>query len=115
MRSLQTVLIAVALASGCSETPVHEPAMAAPVDDPSTREAKSVSRYVLDGKSSEFTAKVEVGGLLSRFGHDHLVAMRDLSGEARFDPETLNGARLRLSIRADSVVEIGKEFNEEER
>ena len=70
--------------------------------------------YVLDKDASVFTAKVEVGGLLSAFGHDHTVAMRDLSGEARFDPEKVEGS-LRMTIRTASIVEIGREFSEQDR
>jgi polyisoprenoid-binding protein YceI len=70
--------------------------------------------YVVDKDASVFTAKVEVGGLLSTFGHDHTVAMRDLSGEARFDPEKVEGS-LRMTIRAGSIVEAGQEFSEKDR
>ena len=38
-------------------------------------------RYVVDAGESRFTAKVEVGGLLSMFGHDHLVALREFTGD----------------------------------
>ena len=71
--------------------------------------------YLIDARESSFTAKVEVGGLLSVFGHDHTVAMREFTGAARFDPETLNGAALRFSIRADSLEEVGKGFSDEDR
>jgi len=71
-------------------------------------------RYVVDRDASVFTAKVEVGGLLSAFGHDHTVAMRDLTGAARFDPEKIEGS-LRMTIRTASIVEVGQEFDEKDR
>jgi len=70
--------------------------------------------YVVDPDAGVFTAKVEVGGLLSAFGHDHTVAMRDLHGEARFDPEKVEGS-LRMTIRTASIVEVGQEFSEKDR
>lgn len=72
-------------------------------------------RYVLDARDSRLTAQVEVGGLLSMFGHDHFVALRDFSGEARFDPERLDRASLRMTIRAGSIEEAGRDFSEEDR
>ena len=72
-------------------------------------------RYVVDPTSSWFSAKVEVGGVLSMFGHEHTVALRELSGEARFDPAAIEEASLRMTIRAASAVEVGQEFSEEDR
>src|SRR5688500_14354219 len=107
-------LPALAALAACSAPP-DAPEQPMSSDDPSTREAKTLHRYAIDASESRFTARVEVGGLLSMFGHDHTVAMREFAGEARFEPETLNGASLRLEIRADSVAEVGPEFGEEDR
>src|SRR5262245_28729819 len=115
MRLFLPILAAAALLPGCSEHPAEQPAMAVLNHDPSTKEPKTLDRYTLDAQASTFTAKVLVGGVLSMFGHDHLVAMLDFTGEAQFDPETLSGASLKMSIRAGSIVEIGKDFNDEDR
>jgi hypothetical protein len=40
-------------------------------------------RYVLDAPASRFTAEVGTTGILSMFGHDHTIALRDFAGEAR--------------------------------
>jgi len=72
-------------------------------------------RYVVDAGESRFTAKVEVGGLLSMFGHDHLVALREFTGDARFDPEHPDQASLRLTIRAGSIEEASRDFSAEDR
>jgi polyisoprenoid-binding protein YceI len=77
--------------------------------------ALAQDRYVLDARDSRFTAKVEVGGLLSMFGHDHLVALRDFSGDVRFDPDHPDQASLRLTIRAASIEEASRDFSEEDR
>ena len=72
-------------------------------------------RYVVDARESRFTAKVEVGGLLSMFGHDHLVALRDFSGDARFDPDRPDQGSLRLAIRSASLEEASRDFSAEDR
>ncbi|HEX7899570.1 MAG TPA: YceI family protein [Planctomycetota bacterium] len=72
-------------------------------------------RYVIDASVGRFTAKVGTGGLLSSFGHPHTVALRDYSGEADLPEGRLEGATLRLGIRADSAAEIGDAFSKAER
>jgi polyisoprenoid-binding protein YceI len=72
-------------------------------------------RYLIDASAGRFTAKVGAGGLLSAFGHEHTVALRDFSGEAVLAEGGLEGSTLRLGLRADSTAEIGDAFSEEER
>jgi polyisoprenoid-binding protein YceI len=100
---------------GACSAPANRPEQPMSSDDPSTRPATSLRHYSIDASTSTFTAEVEVGGLLSMFGHDHTVAMRDFTGDAAFDPDSLNGASLRVSIRAASIEEAGRDFSEEDR
>ena len=48
-------------------------------------------RYVIDSKSSKFVVKVFATGLLSAFGHDPKIAIREFQGNASFSP---NGGAL---------------------
>jgi len=75
----------------------HEvaPAEAAP--------AAGGDRYVIDPMVSRFTVKVFATGLLSAFGHSPTIAIRDLSGEVRFDPAAIGQSALHLVIRSDSL------------
>ncbi len=59
--------------------------------------------YRLDAARSRFLVKVFVGGFLSGFAHDHVISIRDFSGEARLTPGTLQPASFQMTIKADSL------------
>jgi len=71
-------------------------------------------RYILDASRSTFTAQAFAAGLLSGFGHNPTIAIRDFSGEARFSPETLDDAGLKLEIEARSLAVLD-EIKEKDR
>jgi len=66
-----------------------------------SREETTV-RYQLDPSASRFNAQVSAIGLLSAFGHSPLFAIRDFSGDARFDGESLSDSRLQLRLNPRS-------------
>src|ERR1700732_3962533 len=43
-----------------------------------------VRRYRIDAGQSNFMVHAFVGGLLSGFGHNHNIAIKDISGETQF-------------------------------
>jgi polyisoprenoid-binding protein YceI len=55
------------------------------------------------------------GGLLWCKGHDHLIAVRDFTGEAQLTPGATSPASLQITIRADSLVETRDVFTEQEK
>ena len=59
--------------------------------------------YVTDTRASQFTVQVLSGGLLSAFGHNPTIAIRDFSGEAQVNPEDLERSSLRLTIKTESL------------
>jgi polyisoprenoid-binding protein YceI len=65
----------------------------------------AITHFVIDAKRSTFTVQAFSTGVLSAFGHDPKFAVRDIQGEAQFDPSspTLESARLNLRIRTDSL------------
>lgn len=67
----------------------------------------SVPRYVIDKSSSRFTVRAFAAGMLSAFGHNPTIAIRDFNGEVVFAPPTLDQGSLRLEIRADSLEVTG--------
>jgi len=77
--------------------------------------AQEGDRYVIDAPASRFTAEVGTAGILSMFGHDHMVAIRDFSGEARLVKEAPERSSLRITIEAASLAEVGKDFSEDDR
>ena len=65
--------------------------------------AAEVAHYRLDAGQSQFSVQAFAEGLLSSFGHDPVIAIRDFEGEVEFVSDTLEGARVRMTIRADSL------------
>jgi polyisoprenoid-binding protein YceI len=72
-------------------------------------------RYILDPSAGRFTAEVGATGLLSVFGHDHTIAIREFKGEARLVTEAPERSSLQITIEAASLTEVGKDFSEEDR
>lgn len=63
-------------------------------------------RYRIDTKRSRFTVRAFVTGVLSAFGHNPIIAIRDFTGEAEFAPGTLENASLRLTVKAASLESV---------
>ncbi len=59
--------------------------------------------YVINPMVSRFTVKAFASGLLSAFGHNPTIAIRDVKGEARFNPAAVEQSSLHLVVRADSL------------
>lgn len=80
-------------------------------------EARSmaVARYRLDASQSRFMVRAFSGGLLWFKGHDHLLAVRDFSGEVQLTPGAVSPASLQMTIRADSLVETRDVFTEQQK
>ena len=67
-----------------------------------------VRRYRIDAGQSNFMVHAFVGGLLSGFGHNHNIAIKDISGETQFTDGTVAPASLHMRIRADSLTVTDK-------
>ena len=74
--------------------------------------SQASSRFRLDSSQSKFIARALPGGLLWLKGHEHLVAAREFSGEARITPGKINAASLQLTVKTDSMVETSDAFTE---
>jgi polyisoprenoid-binding protein YceI len=61
------------------------------------------AHYRLIASESRFTVQAFSEGLLSAFGHDPVIAIRDFEGEVEFTPGTLSNASVRMTIKADSL------------
>jgi len=74
----------------------------------------SVARYAPDPTVSRFTVRAFSSGLLSVFGHNPTIAIRDFDGEARWAPNSLDDASLHLRIRASSLA-VQDQISEKDR
>ena len=81
----------------------------------SLSEARAVRRYDLDSSRSKFIARAFSGGLLWFKGHDHLIAVREFTGEAQLTPESITPASLQLTAKAGSMVETRDVFTEPQK
>jgi polyisoprenoid-binding protein YceI len=73
------------------------------------------ARYQLDASRSKFIAEGLAGGLLWFKGHNHLLAVRDFTGEARLDPDSIPSASLRLVAKAASLEETSDVFTPQQK
>jgi polyisoprenoid-binding protein YceI len=74
----------------------------------------TVVSYQVDPRTSRFQVQAFASGMLSAFGHNPKIAIRDFSGEARFEPESLHDASLKLTFSAASMVVTG-DINDKDR
>jgi polyisoprenoid-binding protein YceI len=65
--------------------------------------ATTVDVYAIDPVVSRFTVKAFATGLLSSFGHNPTLAVRDFTGEATLSPAALDQASLVIRIKAGSL------------
>ena len=72
-------------------------------------------RYVLDSTRSRFVARAFSGGLLWFKGHDHLIAVREFTGDAEITPESITPVSLQLTAKAASMVETRDVFTEPQK
>jgi len=92
-----------------------EPNQAASNLDLSRRSGAATQRYRLDDSQSKFIAHANAGGLLWFKGHDHLIAVRDFSGEAQLAPDSITPASLEFTARTESMVETSSVFTEPQK
>jgi polyisoprenoid-binding protein YceI len=75
----------------------------------------TTQRYRLDSSQSKFIAHALRGGLLWFKGHDHLVAVREFTGEAQMTPDTLTPASLEITAKTASMEETNSVFTEPQK
>ncbi len=65
--------------------------------------AAKVAHYRFDPAASTFSVHAFAEGLLSAFGHDPVIGVKDFHGEATFVPGTFENASLKLTVNANSL------------
>ena len=72
--------------------------------DYSMEQAKATAvRYAIDTRISRFTVQAFATGVLSVFGHNPKIAIREFAGEAQFTPGNFEDATLRITVKAASL------------
>lgn len=62
-----------------------------------------MASYLIDPGISRFTLRAFATGMLSALGHSPTIAISDFEGEIGLGADSLEGASLRLKIRAESL------------
>lgn len=75
----------------------------------------ATERYVLDSSQSKFIAQALAGGLLWFKGHDHLIAVREFTGEAQLTANSITPASLEITAKTASMVETSDVFTEPQK
>jgi len=96
-RNVIAILISLAVCVGFSPAATCRDAVGPAPIPPDVR------HYSIDAGQSDFMVHASVGGLLSSFGHNHNIAIKDISGETQFTDGTVTPASLRMKIRSDSL------------
>jgi polyisoprenoid-binding protein YceI len=74
----------------------------------------SVVRYAINPKISRFTVHAFASGVLSAFGHNPKIAIRDFAGEAQVDFENFEDTSLRITVKAASL-EVADDVSDKDR
>src|SRR5712692_5160512 len=78
-------------------------------------ESPAPARYRIDASQSKFIAHALAGGLLWFKGHDHLVAVREFTGEAHLNPDSIIGSSLEINARTASMEETSSVFTDAQK
>src|SRR6266576_6454308 len=81
----------------------------------SNASALATQRYRLDASQSKFIAHALAGGLLWFKGHEHLVAVREFTGEVQMKPEAIAASTLEITAKAGSLEETSGVFTEAQK
>jgi polyisoprenoid-binding protein YceI len=68
-----------------------------------TKPEPALMRFLIDKNGSRFTVQAFATGLLSSFGHNPTIGIRDFEGEIQFIPETYDKASLHLSLKTTGL------------
>jgi|WetSurSiteA1Bulk_404760.scaffolds.fasta_scaffold14110_2 polyisoprenoid-binding protein YceI len=71
--------------------------------------------YTIDAARSKIEITVFRDGLLKGMGHDHTVAAKSFSGEARFNSVNLKDSSVHLNIESGSLVVLDSNVSEKDR
>jgi polyisoprenoid-binding protein YceI len=81
----------------------------------STSSTPSTESYRLEASQSKFIAHAHRGGLLWFKGHDHLIAIREFTGEAQLDPALMGNSSLRIIAKTASLEETSSVFTDAQK
>src|SRR5260370_17724516 len=77
--------------------------------------AQGSGSYSIDSQQSKTEIHVYKEGVFKAFGHDHLIAAKQVSAQAHFHPHKINQSPVRLKIPTKSITVIDPGESEKDR
>jgi polyisoprenoid-binding protein YceI len=77
--------------------------------------AQEKPNYSIDGARSKVEINVYKEGFFKAFGHDHLIAAKELAGQVQFDPEKIDQSTVRLTFPTKSITVLDPGESEKDR
>jgi len=81
---------------------------------PAVRRGLAPVKYLIDTAASRFSVQAFATGMLSSFGHNPIIGIRDFDGQVEFVPETYEQASMRLTLRT-TTLEVLDEMKSSDR
>jgi len=79
-----------------------------------TQKGLAPVKFKIDAAASRFTVQTFATGLLSAFGHNPTIAIRDYDAEIQFNSDTIDNGSVRVTVRT-SVMEVVDEMKNDDR
>jgi polyisoprenoid-binding protein YceI len=79
-----------------------------------TQKGLAPVRFAIDTTASRFTVQAFATGMLSAFGHNPTMGIRDYDGEIQFVPDTYEKALVRVTVRTGAM-EVLDEMKSDDR
>src|ERR1700756_2209463 len=77
--------------------------------------AQASTPYSIDPQQSKMEIHVGKEGAFKAFGHDHLIAAKQVSGEVQFDSQKIDQSSVRLQVPTKSITVIDPGESEKDR
>ena len=82
---------------------------------PWSARAQDKVTYAIDPEKSRIEIHVGKEGFFKAFGHDHLIAAKEFSGQAQFDPQKIEGSTVAFEVTAKSLTVVDPGESEKDR
>src|SRR5271170_4793465 len=80
-----------------------------------TQKGLASVRLVIDTIASRFTVQAFAAGLLSSFGHNPRIGIRDFDGDMQFVPDTFEKALVRVTVRTNAMDVLDEMKNDDRK
>jgi len=77
--------------------------------------AQGSASYSVDSQQSKMEIHVSKEGAFKAFGHDHLIAAKQISGQVQFDPQKIDQSSVHLRIPTKSMAVVDPGESEKDR